>query len=126
MKCPNCRNKMKYKDKGFWGHPFSTGPEGDYPEWIKRDVYTCKDCHIKKVNDKWTIPDRYKRPSRKQINAIYFINNYLDREFEPLLSVQCHRIIKKHLEEAAKVKQARDEQMYEEMCEWYGGDLDFF
>ena len=126
LNCPCCEKPMKYKDKGYYGYPFSTGPEPDYPDWIRRDVYTCKDCRIKNVNDEWTIPKKYKRPSEKQTKAVLFINNYLDKDFEPLLSVQCWRIINKYLDKAIKAKQVRDEQMYEDMRDFYDGDFDLF
>lgn len=105
LNCPCCEKPMKFKDKSYWGFPFSTGPEPDYPDWIQREVYTCNDCRIKKVNDEWTIPKKYKRPTEKQLNAVKFINYYLDKDFEPLLSSQCWKFINKYLDKAVKVKQ---------------------
>lgn len=34
MKRPCCEGKMKYKDKSYYGYPFSTGPEPDYSDYI--------------------------------------------------------------------------------------------
>lgn len=126
MKCPCCNNKMKYKNKGYWGTPFCTGPEPDYPEWIQKDVYVCKECHIKKVNDEWKIPKKYKRPSQKQINAIWFINEQLDKDFEPVLKKQCWNIIHKYLEEAIKVQQRRESCFYNDMAYLYSDEFLYF
>lgn len=125
MKCLCCEKKMKYKDKGYWGTSFSTGPEPDYPDWIRKDVYSCKDCDIKKVNDKWKIPKKYARPTEKQIKTIEFINHYLGSDYEPILKTQCWKIINKHLQEAIQCKETHDIQMAEDMREWYG-EWDYF
>ena len=99
MKCPNCEKEMKYTDKGFWGYPFSTRPEPDYPEWSKRDTYICKECKIKKVNDKWTIPKIY-QPTEKQKNTILFINGRLRIDLEAITKHQCWIDINKYFGKA--------------------------
>ncbi len=125
MKCPYCERKMEYKDKGYWSFSFTTGDEPDYPDWFRRDIYTCKNCNIKKENDEWKIPKKYNRPTEKQEKTILFINHRLGYNFEPLLRVQCWRIINKYLQEAIKCKETNDIQKAEDMREWYG-EWDYF
>ena len=118
MKCPNCDKEMKYKDKGYWGYPFSTGPEPDYPDWFRQDIYTCKDCKIKKVNDEWTIPKKF-LPTEKQIKTILFINNHLRIDLETLTKHQCWLDIGKYFDEAKRTP-LHSSEYYEDLQEYFG------
>jgi len=120
MKCPCCDKEMEYKDDGYWGYPFCTGDEPDYPIYFVKDIYTCKKCSIKKINDKWSIPENYNKPTEKQIKTILFINNYLGTNYEPLLKSPCWKIINENLQEAISYKEAHDEQIGEWHREEYG------
>ena len=99
MKCPNCDTEMKYVNKGYWGYPFSTGPEPDYPDWYPKDIYSCKTCKIKKINDTWEIPKKYE-PTEKQKSTILFINNRLHIDLEALTKHQCWLDINKYFNKA--------------------------
>jgi hypothetical protein len=125
MRCPCCNGKMKYKDKGYWAYPFSTGPEPDYPDWYKKDVYKCTECDIKKVNDEWKIPKKYERATEKQIKTVKFINSMLDKNFEPVLKKQTWEFINKYFEEAQEAKRERLESYYEQNEDLFY-DFDFF
>ena len=126
MKCPYCDEEMEYKDKGYWGYPFSTGIEPDYPDWICNDIYTCKKCNIKNTNGEWKIPKKYNRPTDKQIKTLLFINNRLGTDYEPLLKVQCWRIINKNLQDAIAYKQVHERCCAEDFRDWYGSEWDYF
>ena len=119
MNCPNCNKEMKYEDKGYWGYPFTTGPEPDYPDYFKRDIYTCKECKIMCDNKEWKIPKKYERPTEKQLNTVLFINKRLGLTFEPLLKVQCWRFINKFFNKAKVCKYYIDEQMTKELKDMY-------
>ena len=119
MRCPNCNKEMKYKDKGYWGFPFSTGPEPDYPDYIKYDSYSCTDCKIRCENGDWKIPKKYERPTEKQLRALLFINNRLGFDFEPLLKVQCWRFINLFFYKAKVCKYYVDKKIYTEVSELY-------
>lgn len=120
MKCPNCHQKMKYKDKGYWGYPFSTGPEPDYPDWIRKDIYKCKDCGIKKINDDWKVPSEY-LPTKKQIRTIEFINNRLGMNLETITKRQCCKDIKKYFADAKRPKLSYDDgESYYELQDYFG------
>lgn len=125
MKCPYCDSEMEYKDEGCWDYPFTTGDEPDYQVYYSKDIYTCRKCNIKKVNEEWKIPKRYNRPTEKQIKTILFINNHLETHYEPLLKVQCWRIINENLQDAIVCKAAHDEQIAEWHREDYG-ELDYY
>lgn len=118
MKCPNCDKEMKYKDKGYWGYPFSTGIEPDYPDWFPQDVYTCKECKIKKVNDEWTIPKKY-LPTEKQVKTILYINNHLRMDLETLTKHQCWLDIGKYFDKAKKTP-LHSSEYYEDLQEYFG------
>lgn len=118
MKCPNCDKEMKYKDKGYWGYPFSTGVEPDYPDWFRQDVYTCKECKIKKVNDEWTIPKKY-LPTDKQVKTILYINNHLRMDLEALTKHQCWLDIGKYFDKAKKMP-LHSSEYYEDLQEYFG------
>ena len=118
MKCPNCDKEMKYKDKGYWGYPFSTGDEPDYPDWFPNDVYTCKECKIKKVNNEWTIPKKF-LPTEKQIKTILYINNHLRMDLETLTKHQCWLDIGKYFEEAKKTP-LHSREYYEDLQDYFG------
>lgn len=125
MKCPNCDKEMKYTDKGYWEYPFSTGPEPDYPDWFRQDIYTCTDCKIKKVNDEWQIPKKF-LPTEKQIKTILFINNHLNMDLEALTKHQCWLDIGKYFDEAKKTPLYSDDY-YLDMQEYYGMcEADFY
>lgn len=125
MKCPYCEREMEYKDNGYWGFSFTTGDKPDYPSWICENIYTCKFCNIRNINDEWEIPKKYNRPTEKQEKTVLYINNHLGYNFKPLLRVQCWRIINKYLQKAIKCKEIHDIQMAEDMREWYG-EWDYF
>ena len=116
---------MKYQDKGYWGYPFTTGPEPDYPDYFKRDIYTCKECKITCDNKEWKIPNKYERPTEKQLNTVLFINNRLGFSFTPLLKVQCWRYINTFFDKAKKIKYCNDIQVAEELREMYG-EFDYY
>ena len=118
MKCPNCDKEMKYTDKGYWGHPFSTGDEPDYLDYFRRDIYSCKDCKIKNVNDKWEIPKKY-LPTEKQEKTILFINNHLRMDLQALTKHQCWLDIGKYFEEAKKTP-LHSSEYYEDLQEYFG------
>lgn len=107
MKCPCCNEKMKYKHKEGYYWPFSTGPEPDYPDYYEENIYKCKECHIKKINDKWEIPEKYK-PTDKQVRTIHFINNVLSLDLEALTKKQCIKDIGKYLDKAKRKKEKMD------------------
>lgn len=118
MKCPNCDKEMKYTDKGYWGYSFSTGYEPDYPDYFRRDIYSCKDCKIKNVNDKWEIPKKY-LPTEKQEKTILFINNHLRMDLKALTKHQCWLDIGKYFDKAKKTPLHLSEY-YEDMQEYFG------
>lgn len=124
MNCPNCDKEMKYRDDGHWGFPFTTGPEPDYPDWIKKDVYFCKACRIRKVNDEWTIPKKY-APTEKQQKTIMFINNRLNLHLEALTKHQCWIDIGKYFEKAKKIR-LHSHEYDEEVQDYFGIDASDF
>lgn len=125
MKCPYCDSDMSYKDEGYWDYPFSTGDEPDYQVYHPKDIYMCSRCNIKKINSEWSIPERYNRPTEKQVRTVLFINNHLGTQYEPLLRVQCWRIINENLQKAIACKHTHDEQVAEWHREEYG-EWDYF
>lgn len=125
MKCPYCERDMEYKDEGSWGYPFTTGDEPDYQVYFPKEIYSCRKCNIQKINEEWHIPEQYHRPTEKQIKAILFINHHLETRYEPLLKVQCWRIINENLKKAIAYKEAHDEQRAEWHREEYG-EWDYF
>lgn len=124
MKCPNCDKEMTYRDEGYWGFPLTTGPEPDYPDWFKRDIYSCKDCRIRKVNDEWKIPEKY-APTEKQQNTILFINNRLSMQIEALTKHQCWLDIGKYFEKA-KQSHVHSHEYHEELLDYFGMDASDF
>lgn len=120
MRCPCCEKEMKYIEGGYWDFlKFAD------PTWMISDEYKCDTCNISYKGHQWKIPEKYNRPTEKQIKTVKFINQYLGFEFEPLLKTQCWRIINKYLKEAQKCKQAQVEQCAEDMRAWYD-EWDYF
>lgn len=126
MKCPCCDNKMKKKSKYVEQPILDFSGTSDYDfETVLSTQYKCKDCDIKYKDGVWNIPEKYERPTEKQIATIYFINNMLNTDIEPLLKVQCQREISKHLAEAQETKRIRDEEFANDYVEMYG-DIYYF
>lgn len=118
MICPNCDKEMKYRDDSYWGSPFQTGPEPDYPDYIRKEVYWCNCCRIRKVNDVWEIPKKY-LPTEKQKNTILFINNHLRMNLEALTKHQCWVDTGKYFEKAKKTP-LHSNEYYEDLQEYFG------
>lgn len=118
MRCPNCGKEMNYTDKGYWAYPFSTGPEPDYPDWFPKDIYSCKDCNIKNINDEWKIPDKLK-PTEKQKKTILFINNHLNMNLKAITKHQCWLAINKYFDKAKKTS-LHSYNYYEDLQDYYG------
>lgn len=96
MNCPYCNQRMIYQDKGkFNAFCDMTNPNDDW--YIDRDIHVCKRCGIKRINDKWKIPWKYKRPTKKQLRDSNALATIYELDFEPLLARQCKRFINKML-----------------------------
>lgn len=109
LKCPQCNNEMKFKNKSYMFTPFCTGVVDDYIDELYVDErYNCKDCNIKlnikgedslynKPEYLWTIPEAF-IPTEKQLNCIYVINNKLGLKFIPTTKKKCCEFIKENIE----------------------------
>lgn len=100
MKCPNCEKEMNeivHKD-------YCIAAWDCFSPHYYYTTYYCKYCHIRFDGKKWYIPKKYEGPTERQIRAIYFINKWLCRSYEPILKNQCSRIIKANLSQAANIK----------------------
>ena len=86
MRCPYCDKEMikKYKIKHFCNF------DDPCDSWEK-EIHICKKCGIKKVDGKWKIPHKYRRPSTNQIHRCKTLAKIYDIDFEPLLARQCKR-----------------------------------
>lgn len=124
MLCPNCNLEMQHKYDEWYGHPFSTGPEDDYPTLMYIDEYHCKMCRIKNINGKWHIPESMK-PTEKQIKTILFINNHLQMDLGMLTKNQCWLAINRYFEKAKRTplpcSPICDDSLYE-----YYNEADFY
>lgn len=96
MNCPNCKNNMKYSTEQR--KIFDLSGTADYDYYLV-DVYKCKNCNIKKINDEWSVPEKLK-PTDKQEKTLLFINSRLKTNFEPITKRQCWEIINNNFEKA--------------------------
>lgn len=92
MRCSYCDKEMikKYKIKHFCNF------DDPCDSWEK-EIHICKKCGIKKIDGKWKIPNKYRRPSTNQIRRCKTLAKIYDIDFEPLLARQCKRFITKTL-----------------------------
>lgn len=81
MRCPYCDKEMikKYKIKHFCNF------DDPCDSWEK-EIHICKKCGIKKVDGKWKIPHKYRKPSTNQIRRCKTLAKIYDIDFEPLLA----------------------------------------
>lgn len=86
MKCPYCNKEMVRKDKVKMFCNLDDEP------WEK-EIFTCKKCGIKRIDGKWKLPHKYRRPSNNQIKRCDTLAKIYDINFEPLLARQCKRFI---------------------------------
>lgn len=129
MKCPNCEKEMIRNKKTILIPDFGgTADEALYEHYL---VYTCKECHIKYTNyingkDKWEIPFQIK-PTEKQINTIFFINNHLDLSLKTLTKKQCWKDINTFFDTAKTAAQEKKEDYIqnEVLSDHYYEMLDF-
>lgn len=115
MKCSNCNREMKDKSYEYYG---IGSWDMNYPDEYHEE-YWCPICHIKFVNDEWTIPSSMVATD-KQLNAgkIIECNTGISMP-PPLKKLMCEYIgenmelSKKKYEEYKEKKR----QLFEEWCE---------
>lgn len=107
MRCPYCDKEMikKYKIKHFCNF------DDPRDSWEK-EIHICKKCGIKKVDSKWKIPHKYRRPSTNQIRRCKTLAKIYDIDFEPLLARQCKRFITRMLNRLHNQDHYCDEELH--------------
>ena len=109
MKCCNCGNEMKSKNKyeGFWDY------ESDEMLYRKITIHNCPTCKIQynEYHCNWIIPEKL-LPSEKQSRTVMFIYNRLDldpnKKEEGYTSHTYWEFINKYFEKAKKKKPKHD------------------